>query len=127
MSDRVQDLLFRADFFINSHTRLRSVYQERMPTDAVAQSEYVNRPLANLAILNANLYFFEAVSCLASLLRDNQTDATKNEISFQGLAARLPEVAQAAYKTRLKGVFAEYKKSGLEDMRDKYVDHKDLN
>ena len=49
-----------------------------------------------------------------------------DEISFHGLAASLTGVAQSVYKVEVNAVFAEYKTSGLKDMRDKYVDHKDL-
>ena len=126
MFDPVQDLLFRAEFFIKAHTRLRSTFLEKMPADAAAQTEYFDLPLTNLSVLNANLYLFEAVSCLASLLRESRNDPTKDEISFAHLTEKLADTAKQSFQSRLKAVFEEYRNSGLEDMRNKYVDHKDL-
>ena len=126
MCDKVQDLLFRADFFFESHKQLRTALLKNMPEGAVEKTDYFNSPVAILTILNANLYFFEAVSCVASLLRDSQADPTKNEISFHGLADRLSDMAEGVFQLKVSTIFAEYKASGLKEMRDKYVDHKDL-
>jgi hypothetical protein len=125
MIDKVQELLFRAYFFMNSYRRLLTAYRNNTPSDAVTKNQYINLPLTNLVVLNANLYFFEAVSCLASLLRDIQPDPTKNEISFHGLADKLSGAAKEAFQTKLRNVFAEYKNSHIKDIRDKFVDHKD--
>lgn len=126
MFDKVQDLLFRADFFIDSHKKLRVAFLDRMPNDPIKETGFVNLPVTNLTMLNANLYFFEAVSGLASLLRDAQSDPTKDEISFHGLIERLPDNSKREFRSKLEVAFDEYKKSGLKEVRDKYVDHKDL-
>ncbi len=126
MSDIVLDLLFRADFFLDSHKRLYSAFRKNMPADAYSKNDYFNLPLVNLTIVNANLYFFEAVSCLASLLRNIPPDPTKEEISFHKLAEGLSDVTKASFRSKLDSVFSDYRKSGLENMRNKYVDHKDL-
>ena len=125
MIDKVQELLFRADFFMNSYRQLRSAYLHNKPSDVAAKNQYINLPLANLTVLNANLYFFEAVSCLASLLREFKSGSDRNEISFSELADRLSGTAKEAFQTKVSNVFAEYKNSDIKDIRDKFVDHKD--
>jgi hypothetical protein len=126
MIEKVQDLSFRADFFLESYLRLRSVLTEEI-ADPVKRLEFHNLPLWNFAMLNANLYFFETISCVASMLRDNQINPTKNEILFHGLGGGLPATTKASFQAKLNLAFGKYKSSGLKEMRDTYVDHKNLN
>ena len=125
MFDTALDLLYRAEFFINSHRDLRSAIERNLPDDAIESTDYFNAPLGKLSVLNANLYMFEAVSCVASLLRDIQADSAMNEISFHGLGGTLSGTAKEGFQSRLSAIFADYKHSGLKKMRDKYIDHKD--
>ena len=125
MVDQVQELLFRADFFIDCYGQLRTAYLKNMPTDYVAKIQYCDLSLAKLTVLNANLNFFESVSCLASLLRDIKSDPKRDEISFFMLADRLSGNVKDVFLTKLKSVFVEYESSGIKNMRDKFVDHKD--
>lgn len=128
MIQKVEDLLFRADFFIQSHKRLYKVYHDNMPSGGISQTIYINLPCIALTVLNANLYFFEALSCLASLLRDSHPkNPDKDEISFHKLKERIPDAQRGSFQTSLDSIFSEYKDSSLDVVRNKYVDHKDLN
>jgi hypothetical protein len=127
MFNKVLDLLFRAEFFIQAHQSLRTAYLQSMPADPIKQTDHFSIPFVNLTILNANLYFFEAVSCIASLLRDVQPDPTKNEISFHDLSNSVPDPTRQGFRDKLSTIFIDYKTSRLKELRDKLVSHKDLD
>jgi hypothetical protein len=121
LKSKVQELLFRAEFFLDAHQAVREALNKSRPIDISKIAEYSKTPIVKLTLLNANLYFSEAVSCIASLLRNRKT-----EISFYGLEELIPNSKRKQFQGRLKEIHSEYKRSGLKEARDEHLDHKNL-
>jgi len=127
MIDRVQELLFRSEFFLKSYERLERLYQDNIPSDAIEAYKYNTSDVVTLLKINAILYYYETVSCIASLLKEeNIKNPLKNEISFGILRNYVDTLRKDEYIKDIEHIYNYYNKSGLKDIRNKIVDHKDL-
>jgi len=123
--DNVQQLLCRTDFFLKHSAEFSSIYMNNMSVNPLKQPDYWKRPDATFLLIVSNLYFFEALSCLASLLREKKENPAKDEFSFHSLKEQLPDATQQnKYADRVTRIFQTYESFALHEIRNNIIDHK---
>lgn len=117
IEDRILQLIYRAKTFLNWAEDIRVFYEQSQPQDVVEKQSYISDGLVRYLVLHHNLYIFEVILDLNTLLK--KTKRSK-ELSFEYYFSQIKN------NDKIDKIRDDYENSVLGELRNKIIAHKDL-
>jgi hypothetical protein len=121
IQDRICQLIYRAETFLNWSNLLLNVYEKEwdsLQNSVTKQMKFYNKPIAKCIILHNVLYFQEAAICLHTLLESKKQPT---EISFGYYFAN---AENSELKKKINDIRNEYRATRLDKFRNQLIAHK---
>lgn len=115
---RIIDLAHRARFLLTQVLRIHEYYEENRGI-----KKLFNQDLMSYLVIQHNLCFFDAILIIHTLLKSETPKRKGQELTLEYFLTKKP----TNNEKELDAIRSQYKKSNLDQVRDKIIAHKDKN
>lgn len=115
---KICDLTQRAELFIEWAKEIRLFYQKCKKN----KIKTIDNHLLRYLVIQHNLYFFDAILTMHTLLQSNMIIKRNKELTLESLLHR----DKNKLENDIEILRDKYKKSKLDNVRDKIIAHKDI-